>query len=55
MLYKVTLVLNEFPSFLLQEPSYFGLPGVGINAGMMMMNLTRMRYLAGGGSVETIR
>ena len=34
---------------------YYGPPGVGLNAGVIMMNLTRMRYMAGGGFTGSIR
>ena len=34
---------------------YFGPPGVGLNAGVMLMNLTRMRNMAGGGFTGSIR
>ena len=34
---------------------YFGPPGVGLNAGVMMLNLTRMRHMAGGGFTGAIR
>ena len=33
----------------------FGPPGVGLNAGVIMMNLTRMRGMAGGGFTGAIR
>ena len=34
---------------------YFGPPGVGLNAGVIMMNLTRMRYMSGGGFTGAVR
>lgn len=34
---------------------YFGPPGVGLNAGVIMMNLTRMRRMAGGGFIGSVR
>lgn len=34
---------------------YFGLPGLGANAGVMLMNLTRLRNLPGGGFSEVVR
>ena len=34
---------------------YFGPPGVGLNAGVIMMNLTRMRRMAGGGFTGSVR
>ena len=34
---------------------YYGPPGVGLNAGVIMMNLTRMRRMAGGGFIGSVR
>ena len=34
---------------------YFGPPGVGLNAGVILMNLTRMREMAGGGLTGSVR
>ena len=34
---------------------YFGPPGVGLNAGVMLMNLTRMRQMSGGGFSGSVR
>jgi len=34
---------------------YFGVPGLGINAGLALMNLTRLRDLPGGGFTEISR
>ena len=35
-------------------PSY-GPPGVGINPGVIMMNLTRMRMMSGGGFTGAVK
>ena len=34
---------------------YFGPPGVGLNGGVMLMNLTRMRRMSGGGFTGAVR
>ena len=34
---------------------HFGPPGVGLNAGVILMNLTRMRDMSGGGFTGTVR
>ena len=34
---------------------HFGPPGVGLNAGVIMMNLTRMRDMSGGGFTGSVR
>lgn len=34
---------------------YFGPPGVGLNGGVMLMNLTRMRGMSGGGFAGAVR
>ena len=34
---------------------YFGPPGVGLNAGVIMMNLTRMEKMAGDGFTGAVR
>ena len=34
---------------------YFGPPGVGLNAGVILMNLTRMRRMSGGGFTGSVR
>ena len=38
-----------------QNLPFYGPPGVGLNAGVMLMNLTRMRNMAGGGFTGSIR
>ena len=44
---NVYSVVEELPSF--------GPPGVGLNAGVIMMNVTRMRSLSGGGLTGSVR
>ena len=44
---NVYSVMEELPSF--------GPPGVGLNAGVIMMNITRMRGLSGGGLTGAVR
>ena len=34
---------------------YYGPPGLGLNAGIIMFNFTRMRNMVGGGFTESIR
>ena len=34
---------------------YFGPPGVGLNAGVILMNLTRMREMSGAGFTGSVR
>ena len=34
---------------------YFGPPGVGLNGGVTLMNLTRMRQMSGGGFTGSVR
>ena len=34
---------------------HFGPPGVGLNAGVILMNLTRMRRMSGGGFTGSVR
>ena len=34
---------------------FYGLPGTGLNSGVMLMNLTRLRALPGGGFTGTVR
>lgn len=38
-----------------EDVPYYGPPGVGLNAGVIMMNLTRMRHMPGGGFTGSIR
>ena len=38
-----------------EDLPYYGPPGVGLNAGVIMMNLTRMRHMPGGGFTGSIR
>ena len=44
---NVYSVLEELPSY--------GPPGVGLNAGVILMNVTRMRSLSGGGLTGSVR
>ena len=44
---NVYSVVEELPSF--------GPPGVGLNAGVILMNITRMRGLSGGGLTGSVR
>ena len=37
------------------EIPHFGPPGVGLNAGVILMNLTRMRDMSGGGFTGSVR
>ena len=34
---------------------FYGLPGTGLNGGVILMNLTRLRALPGGGFTGTVR
>ena len=34
---------------------HYGPPGIGLNAGVILMNLTRMRLMSGGGFTGTVR
>ena len=43
-------IYNRVESF-----PYFGPPGVGLNAGVILMNLTRMREMSGGGLTGSVR
>ena len=38
-----------------QHVEHYGPPGVGLNAGVILMNLTRMRLMSGGGFTGTVR
>ena len=38
-----------------EDLPYYGPPGVGLNAGVIMMNLTRMRHMPGGGFTGSVR
>jgi len=67
--YSVDLVFRPNPSAGLPRPTpspgpphpqahpipYYGLPGLGLNAGVALMNLTRLRELPGGGFTEISR
>ena len=44
----------EMSSFFRYIP-YYGPVGVGLNAGVLLFNLTRMRDMVGGGFTEAIR
>ena len=38
-----------------EDLPYYGPPGVGLNAGVIMMNLTRMRMMSGGGFTGAVK